>query len=410
MIQLFIFKHYGGMNVETIKINEQMTWVGVLDPDLRIFDVTLNTQFGTTYNSYVLKGSEKTVIFDTAKAVFKDEYLAKVKSVVDFAAIDVVVVHHVEPDHSGSLEYLLKQNPNIEVYGTPSSIKFLADIVNMPFKGHAVRENETLNIGDKTLRFINATNLHWPDGMYTYIEEDKTLVSCDSFGAHYSFAPLFASKVENRADYELAMWEYYYGIMHPFRPFVYATMKKLADLDIELIVTGHGPVVDDDPRWAINQYVKWSTPVVNEQKLVVIPYVSAYGYTKDIALAITEGLKQEDVAVEMYDMVYTKLSDIFDRLVLADGILIGSPTIIRDALEPIWAVVSAMKPAQFSGKHAAAFGSFGWSGEAVPNLTQRLQQLKMKVADGLSLRFKADEAKLTQAKQFGIAFGQKVKG
>jgi len=212
--------------MNAIEIKDDLIWVGVLDPNLRIFDVTLATEFGTTYNSYVLKGSEKTVVFDTAKGVFKDEYLKRVESVVAFNDIDIVVAHHVEPDHSGCIEFLLEKNPNIKVYGTPASIKFLADIVNKPFNGHAVKENETLSIGNKTLRFIMAANLHWPDGMYTYIEEDKILVSCDSFGAHYSFEPLFASKVVNNDDYQKSIWEYYYGIMHPFRSFVNKTMKN----------------------------------------------------------------------------------------------------------------------------------------------------------------------------------------
>ena len=395
--------------MKTIKIQDDITWVGVLDPDLRIFDVTLETELGTTYNSYVLKGTEKTVVFDTAKGVFKDEYLEKLAAVVDYDDIDVVVVHHVEPDHSGSLEYLLEKNPNIEVYGTPASIKFLADIINKPFKGHAIRENETLSIGNKTLRFITATNLHWPDGMYTYIEEDKILVSCDSFGAHYSFAPLFASKVENQEDYDRAMWEYYYGIMHPFRSFVYTTMKKIEPLAIDLILTGHGPVVDTDPRAAINKYLEWSTPAKNEKKTVIMPYVSAYGYTKSLAEAIKEGLETEGIAVEMFDMVETDVSEIFDKLIEADGILLGSPTIVRDALKPIWEVVSSMTSAQFSGKLASAFGSFGWSGEAVPHLTERLKQLKMKVVEGLTIKFKPDAEKLATARSFGENFGQTLK-
>lgn len=395
--------------METIKIKDDITWVGVLDPELRIFDVVLETEFGTTYNSYVLKGSEKTVVFDTAKGVFKDDYLKKVAEVVDYKDIDVVVVHHVEPDHSGSLEYLLEKNPDIEVYGTPASIKFLADIINKPFNGHAIKENETLSIGNKTLRFITATNLHWPDGMYTYIEEDKILVSCDSFGAHYSFAPLFASKVENQADYNRAMWEYYYGIMHPFRSFVFSTMKKLEPLAIDLILTGHGPIVDTDPRGAINKYIEWSTPAKNPQKTVIMPYVSAYGFTKDLALAIKAGLEEEGIAVEMFDMVYTDVADIFDKLIEADGILLGSPTIVRDALKPIWEVVSSMTSAQFSGKYASAFGSFGWSGEAVPHLTERLKQLKMKVVDGLTIKFKPDAEKLSIAKAYGVEFAQTLK-
>lgn len=393
--------------MDTIKIKDDLTWVGVLDPNLRIFDITLKTEFGTTYNSYVLKGTEKTVVFDTAKGVFKDEYLKKLGSVVDFKDIDMVVVHHVEPDHSGSLEYLLEKNPDIEVYGTPASIKFLEDILNKPFKGYKVKENEKISIGNKTLRFIMAANLHWPDGMYTYIEEDKILVSCDSFGAHYSFAPLYESKVENKEDYKKAMWEYYYGIMDPFRPFVYKTMEKLKDLEVDLIITGHGPILDVNPKEAIQKYVEWSKPIEKDTYNVVIPYVSAYGYTKRIAHAIKEGIESvENFNVSMFDMVYTKTEEIFDELVESDGILLGSPTIVRDALEPIWDVVSTMKSAQFSGKYAAAFGSYGWSGEAVPNLTERLKQLKMNVQDGLMIRFQPDEEKLEQAKEFGEKFAK----
>ena len=395
--------------MKTIQINDDLTWVGILDPELRIFDIVLETEFGTTYNSYVLKGTEKTVVFDTAKGVFKDEYLEKLASVVDFKDIDIVVAHHVEPDHSGCLEFLLEKNPNIEVYGTPASITFLADIVNKPFKGYKVKENETISIGNKTLRFIMAANLHWPDGMYTYIEEDKILVSCDSFGAHYSFAPLFESKVENKEDYKKAMWEYYYGIMDPFRPFVYKTMEKLANLEVDLILTGHGPVLDVNPREAIKKYAEWSTPTVKNNLTVIIPYVSAYGYTKRIALAIKEGIESvNNIEVEMYDMVYTKIEEIFEKLNDSDGILFGSPTIVRDALDPIWNILSTMKSAQFSGKYAAAFGSYGWSGEAVPNLTERLKQLKMNVVEGLAIRFQPDEEKLKQAREFGENFARKM--
>lgn len=395
--------------METIKIKKDLTWIGVLDPDLRIFDVTLETEFGTTYNSYVLKGSEKTVIFDTAKGVFRDEYLKKVESIVDFKDIDIVVAHHVEPDHSGCLEFLLEKNPDIEVYGTPASIKFLADIVNKPFNGHAIKENETVSIGNKTLRFIMAANLHWPDGMYTYIEEDKILVSCDSFGAHYSFPPLYASKVKEKNDYKRAMWDYYYGIMHPFRSFVYKTMDKLKDLDIELIITGHGPIIDVNPKKAIEKYINWSKPSKKDNKVVIIPYVSAYGYTRRIAEAIKEGLEKDStILVEMYDMVYTEVDDIIDKLVDADGILFGSPTIVRDALKPIWEVVSTMNSAQFSGKLTGVFGSYGWSGEAVPNLTERLKQLKMKVVEGLTIKFQPDDEKLRISREFGEAFAKQL--
>ena len=173
--------------METFKITEDITWIGALDPNLRIFDIIMYTEYGTTYNAYVLKGSEKTALIDTAKEKFLESYIEKLTSVVASEDIDLVIIHHTEPDHSGSLRFLIEKNPDIQVVGSPSSIKFLTDILNCPFHGHALKENETISLGNKTLRFMMAPQLHWPDAMYTYVQEDQILFSCDSFGSHFSF-------------------------------------------------------------------------------------------------------------------------------------------------------------------------------------------------------------------------------
>ena len=176
-----------------------------------------------------------------------------------------------------------------------------------------------------------------------------------------------------------------------------------------MIITGHGPVIDVNPKEAIKKYIQWSTLSKKENKSVIIPYVSAYGYTYRIAEAVKEGIeKNTSISVEMYNMVETKVEDIFDKLVQADGILLGSPTIVRDALKPIWEVVSSMTSAQFSGKLSGAFGSYGWSGEAVPHLSERLKQLKMKVVDGLTIKFQPDEEKLELSRAFGEHFAQQL--
>ncbi|MDP2812863.1 MAG: FprA family A-type flavoprotein [Erysipelotrichaceae bacterium] len=153
--------------MKTLKITDDITWIGTLDPNIRVFDIIMYTEFGTTYNSYVLKGSEKTAVLDTAKHKFLESYIDKLTSVTPMDAIDYVIVHHAEPDHSGSLQYLIEKNPNIKVIGSPPAIKNLQDILNIPFNAIMAKENETISLGNKTLRFLMAPNLHWPDAMYT---------------------------------------------------------------------------------------------------------------------------------------------------------------------------------------------------------------------------------------------------
>lgn len=162
---------------KSLEVKPDIHWVGALDFDLRVFDIIMYSDFGTTYNSFIVKGTEKTVLFETAKEKFFGEFIERINDVCDPTTIDYVVVNHTEPDHSGSLRRLLDINPNIEVVGTPTAIKFLKDIVNKDFKSRLVKDGDTLDIGGKTLKFIIVPFLHWPDTMYTYIEESKTLVT-----------------------------------------------------------------------------------------------------------------------------------------------------------------------------------------------------------------------------------------
>ena len=187
--------------METLQLKDNFYWTGILDHDLRVFDIIMYTEFGTTYNSYVLKTGGKTVLLETAKAKFFPEYLEKLKTVADPHKIDYLIVNHTEPDHSGSVEMLLEWNPSMKIVATGCAINFLKNIVNRDFYSIPVKDNETMKIGDKTFRFLVVPNLHWPDTMYTYIEEDKTLVTCDSFGSHYAFDGILSSKVEDEEGY-----------------------------------------------------------------------------------------------------------------------------------------------------------------------------------------------------------------
>lgn len=394
--------------MKSLKLRENFYWTGIVDDKLRVFDIIMYTEFGTTYNSYVLKAGEKTILFETAKAKFFDDYLEKLSEITDVSKIDYLVVNHTEPDHAGSVERLLDLCPHLKIISTGAASGFLKEIVNRDFTSIVVRDNQRMEIGDKTLRFMFVPNLHWPDTMYTYIEEEQILVTCDSFGSHYGFQEVLLSKVTAWDDYMRATKYYFDCILGPFKPFMKKALDRVRQLDITMICTGHGPVLDDKIDVIMDTYEKWCTVEnPNTKKTVVIPYVSAYGYTETLARRIAEGVEASgDVETRLYDMVTADQAQVLEEIGFADGILFGTPTILGEALKPIWDLTIAMFPVTHGGKYASAFGSYGWSGEGVPHIIQRLKQLRLKVTDnGLRVRFKPSENDLTDAFDFGYNFG-----
>lgn len=398
--------------MKTVALTKDFYYCGMQDPDLRTFDIIMHTEFGTTYNAYLLKSGGHTVLFETAKLKFCETYLQTIESLTRFEDIEAVIVSHTEPDHVGSLDALLQKNPEIEVVATAGAIQFLGQILNHPFKHRVVKEGDTMTVGEKTLQFMPLPNLHWPDTMYTYIVEDQTLVTCDSFGAHYSFPEgVLRSEVVRESDYLSAAKYYFDNIIGPFKqPFMQAALRRIEGLAIERICTGHGPVLDSHIDEILKLYQTWVQPAsFYSGKSVIIAYVSAYGYTKELAGLIADGVREAGVPhVAVYNLEEADAARVQAEIAAADGFLLGSPTILGDALEPVWALTLGMFAATHRGKKAAAFGSYGWSGEAVPNLTARLQQIKCDVAEGFRIRFAASESERAAAQAFGKAFGESV--
>jgi len=398
--------------VNKLKLKDGIHWIGALDPNLRIFDIIMYTEFGTTYNSYLVQGTEKIAIFETVKVKFFNEYVEKLKSEIDIAKLDYIVVDHTEPDHTGSIEKLLDLAPNVKIVGSAAAIKFLKAIVNRDFESIAVNSGDTLDLGGKTLKFISAPFLHWPDSIYTYIEEDKLLITCDSFGSHYSLDDILFSKLDNEDNYRKALKYYFDMIMGPFKSHMLKAINKIEDLEIDMICPGHGPVLDENPWQIVKQCKEWSTEInPNKKPTVVIPYVSAYGYTAQMADAIQKGIHSiGDIKVELYDMVYAEKADVMDKIHFADGVLFGSPTINSDALPPISDLLMSMSPILHGRKLAGAFGSYGWSGEAVKNLEDRMKQVRLKVTPGLRANFKPNGDELGASFEFGARFAEKILG
>lgn len=402
--------------MESLKLTENVYWLGVQDHELEVFDVVMETKYGTSYNSYFVRGEEKVALFDTVKAPYFEDYLQKIEKLVSIEDIDYIIVHHTEPDHAGSIEKLIKLNPNITVIASAVAIRYLRNIVNIDFKSQAVKMNDTLDLGGRTLQFISAPNLHWPDTIYSYLVEDEILFTCDSFGSHYAFDDVLMSKLPEtkNEDYMDALLNYYNPIFAPFKTYVLKAIASLSRLSIKMICPGHGPVLDTRIEEIIGIYKKWSTEDYSTDKLAVIPFTSAYGYTKAMAQAVKEGILMVNpqVSVRLYDLdikSFPKVKDqLFNDLYAADAIAIGATTVNKDAVPIVWDVLTGMNPVTHGGKFGAAFGSYGWSGEAVDNVHTRLTQLKLKMLEPVKLCFKPDEEKLVDAVALGKSIGRSL--
>ena len=397
--------------MQTLKLKEDLYWCGVQDPELRTFDIIMETKFGTTYNAYVVKGSEGSCVIETAKERFAEEYLAKVADITPLSEVKYLIVNHTEPDHAGSAAALLQACPNITVVGTATAITFLKNIVNADFPSLAVKPGMTLSLGNKTLRFFPLPNLHWPDTMYTYVEELGALFTCDSFGSHYSHEGVLRSNVPNEQDYWAATRYYFDCILGPFRrPFMQNGIKTARQLQPAIICPGHGPVLDTGIDEVLSAYDAWcleDLPFPN--KTVVIAYVSAYGYTAQLAGKMAEGVRDAGADALLFNLEKAGQAQVAASIGRAQGLLLGSPTILQEALKPVWDLTSCLYPAVHKGKLASAFGSYAWSGEAVPHLLEKLRQLRMRVPDdGFKVRLCPTQEDLAAARAYGEAFAKQL--
>ncbi len=391
-------------------ITDDVKWIGVLDFDLVTFDIIMETKYGTTYNSYFINADKKAII-ETSKDKFKDIYLQKVKKVTDPKEIQYIILDHTEPDHSGSLKYLLEIAPNATVVGSGQALNYLQDITGIQFKSLKVKDGDTLDLGNKTLKFIGAPNLHWPDSIYTYLVEDKVLFTCDSFGAHFCHEAMFDDLVGNFDE----SFKYYYDvILRPFSKFMLKAIDKIRPLDIKIICTGHGPILRTSWELMVNKSEQWAKEFLektgHKENNILITYVSAYGYTKEMAYKIKEGLLLSgDFNVNVIDLESILLGDLEEQLTLSNALIIGSPTINQNTLLPIYRLFSVINPIRDRLKLAASFGSYGWSGEAIKIIEANLKALKLNVIqEGLASKFFPYNEKAEEYIEFGKKFGDNM--
>jgi len=399
--------------MSTKKITENICSIGVQNPSLRVFDIIMETEYGTSYNAYFVKGTEKTALIETVHLSFFDEYIENIKAVTDINKIDYLILNHTEPDHSGSVKKLLALNPNITVVASNPGHKYLAAITNTTYKAMVAKDGEALDLGGITLKFIMAPLLHWPDSMFTWCEERKVLFSCDFLGAHYCEPRVFDKYVTYPAKYYTAFQDYYNAIFSPFKPFVLAGLDKMENLGAEFICTSHGPVLTESISEAIKKYRAWSLigSEKNAVKKVLLLYVSAYGCTKRVAEEIVFVLgEKHSIHTEIINVLDESHAKIKEKIEACDGLLLGTPTINRDALKPMWDVTCLIDAISNKGKPAGVFGSYGWSGEGVPMLVERLKGLKLNViGEGLRVNFVPSDEELALVREYANTFAESIK-
>jgi NADH oxidase (H2O-forming) len=393
-----------------IDVTQDVKWIGVLDYDIRTFDIVMVTNHGTTYNSYFIN-AEKKAIIDVVKEKFSETFLGKLRSLTNPEEIQYIILDHTEPDHSGSLRLLLDLAPSATVVGSGNSIRYLEDIVNIPFKSLVVKDGDTLDLGNKTLRFISAPNLHWPDSMYTLLVDDKVLFTCDSFGAHYCSSEMYS----DFSDVYTGTYKYYFDvILKPFSRFMLKAIENIKPLELDFICPGHGPIHKENLRKAIDlsemyasRYIKLA--VDRSHRNILLVYISAYGYTKEAAELIAEGiLETKDINVDISDIENISLNELEQKIVLADGILVGSPTINQNTLLPVYKLFALINPLRDKGKLGGAFGSFGWSGESPKIILENLRLLKLKIfEETATFKFSPGALKEEFLKDFGRKFARK---
>lgn len=393
-------------DTKILPVSPSVTWIGALDYDIVTFDVVMETKYGTTYNSYFINARKKAVI-ETVKEKFHDGFLDKLKQLTDPSEIEYIILNHTEPDHSGSLVHLLKAAPNAKVVGSGNAIRYLKDMIDIDFQHIIVKDGYTLDLGDKTLQFISAPNLHWPDTMYTYLAEEKVLFTCDSFGAHYCHEEVFDDLV---GDFDDAFRYYFDVILKPFSKFMLKAIEKIRTLDIKVIATGHGPVLRSNWKKYVDISEKWASEhlelPVNHR--VFIPFVSAYHKTGLLAEKIAEGIKTAgDIDVEILDIEHASIGELDQKVSECAALIVGSTTINQNILLPVYKLFSVINPLRDKGKLAGGFGSYGWSGESKDLIKSNLENLKLNYfGEGVFVKFTPDAEEQKMAVDYGKTFGE----
>lgn len=359
----------------SFKIKEGIDWVGKIDWELRRFHgEEYSTHRGSSYNSYLIR-NEKTALIDTAWGKFSGEFVQNLKKEIPLEKIDFIIANHAESDHSGALPELMRHIPDAPIYCTRNAVNSLKGHYHQNWNFQIVKTGDKLSLGSKELIFIEAQMLHWPDSMMCYLTPDSILFSNDAFGQHIASELMYNDLVDQAELFQEAI-KYYANILTPFSALVDKKIKEVLALNVpvNMICPSHGVIWRKDPLQIVNKYLEWANAYVENQ--ITIAYDSMWDGTRRMAEAITRGIMEEDPAltVKVFNIARSDKNDLITEIFKSKGVLIGSPTINKGILSAVAAILEEIKGLKFVNKKAAAFGCYGWSGEAVKVISEKLKE------------------------------------
>lgn len=387
------------------KITDTVSWVGKIDWELnRFHGDEYSTHKGSSYNSYLIR-DEKTVLIDTVWKPFSKEFVSNLKKEIDLNKIDYIIMNHNEVDHSGGLVELMREIPDKPIYCTKNGAKIIKGHYHQDWNFVEVKTGDSLDIGKNKLIFVEARMLHWPDSMMTYMSGENILFSNDAFGQHYASELMYNDKVDQDELFDEAI-KYYANILTPFSKFVVSKIEEVVALNIpiNMICPSHGIIWRDNPLQIVNKYVEWAKSYKENQ--VTIIYDTMWDGTRRMAEAIAEGMKNKDsdVTIKLFNCAKRDKNDIITEVFKSKMILIGSSTINNGILSSVASLLEMIKGLKFTDKKAAAFGSYGWSGESVKIVTEELKKSNFEVvSEGIRELWNPDEEAINRCKEFGAS-------
>ena len=383
-----------------LEVKPGIYWVGAIDWRLRDFH-GYSTELGSTYNAF-LAVDDHVTLFDTVKATHTDEMLWRIGQVVDPGKIDTIVVNHAEMDHSGSLGRMIETVRPERVFASPACEKALkAHFHHQGWPVQVVKSGDRFNLGRRNVTFLETKMLHWPDSMFSYLEEDRLLISSDAFGQHYATSERFDDEVDpGELIHQSA--KYYANILNPYSPLVAGLLQQVTKmgLQIDMIAPDHGVIWRKDPGRILSAYEGWSAQKSRDKAIVV--FDSMWHSTEKMAEAVGQGLIEKGVSVQVMDLHGWHRSDVVTELLDARGFVLGSPTLNNGILPRMADLLCYARGLRFTGKVGAAFGSYGWGGEAVKLLNGTLDDMKVRrVHDGLRVQYVPTEGDLESCRDLG---------
>ncbi len=385
-------------------IKNNVYWLGKVDWELRTFHgEELSTHKGSTYNSYLIQ-EEKNVLIDTVWLPYAKEFVNNLKSEIDLEDIDYIIINHGEVDHSGALVELMEHIPNTPIYCSKNAVNSLKGQYHKDWNFNVVKTGDKLDIGNgKELIFVEMTMLHWPDSMATYLTEDNILFSNDAFGQHLATDMLYNDLVDQCTLFEEAI-KYYANIITPFSMMLRKKLEQIKSLDlkIDIIATSHGVIWRDNPMQIVEKYEQWANDY--QQNQITIVYDTMWDGTKTLAEKIIEGIHKadEDVVVKAFNISKSDENDLITEIFKSKTVLVGSPTMGNSLLHSVAGFIHLIKEMKFKNKKAAAFGCYGWSGEAVKLITGMMEEAGFEVInDGFRNQWNPDKKAQLEAVEFG---------